>query len=264
MSDTDLIVPINVNALPVNRANISNARSFEESDAGVYLQWQLPEALTGGYDHPDNGQIDFPLVPNRWLVVRYHGPANARQARGWLVQSDYLERDYPESPQWEARGTARSLTLYDSRTGPARTGRKLDMTVGSWVKPQGPAEGLFLTAAGPGLPTFAAYQPYNENVFSVHDSLVHRNGDPALPDDTLSYLVTGWYSNDGADNLSKSAGIGELLPPDPAELPPEPAWLTGILDALGQQPPGSSQTPRTLYSGTALGVTWRHDTDSRP
>ncbi|MFD7499278.1 hypothetical protein ACFV8T_44780 [Streptomyces sp. NPDC059832] len=69
---------------------------------------------------------------------------------------------------------------------------------------------------------------------------------------------------DGADNLSKSAGIGAPLTPDPAKLPPEPARLTGILDALGQQPPGSSQTPRTLYSGTALGVTWQHDTDSRP
>ncbi|MFE7403760.1 hypothetical protein [Streptomyces sp. NPDC057557] len=259
MSDTDLIVPINVNALPVNRANISNARSFEKSDEGIHLQWQLPEALTHG--DPDTGEVTFPLVPNRWLVVRYHGPANARQAAGWVVQSDFLDN---EGPQWGARGTARSLALYDSRTGPARTGRRLDMSTGSWVEPESPAEGPFLTAVGPGLPTFAAYQPYNTDVFSVHDSLVYRNGDPALPDGKLSYLVTGWYSNDGADNLSKSAGIGELLPPDPAELPPEPARLTGILDALGWQPPGSSQTPRTLYSGTALSVTWQHDTDSRP
>ncbi|MGW1659215.1 hypothetical protein [Streptomyces atratus] len=261
MSDTDLTVPIEVHALAVNRANISNVRSFEESDAGVYLQWQLPEALATGHYSPDSGQTAFPLVPNRWLVVRYHGPANARQAAGWVVHSDYLDND---GPQWGACGTARSLALYDSRTGPAATGRRLDLRVGSWVEPEGPTEGLFLTAVGPGLPTFAAYQPYNQDVFSVHDSLVYRNGDPALADGTLSYLVTGWYSDDGADNLSKSAGIGDLLPPDPAELPPEPARLAGILDALGWQPPGSSQTPRTLYSGTALGVAWRHDADSRP
>lgn len=260
MSDTDLIVPIEVHALAVNRANISNARSFEESDAGVFLQWQLPEALTHGYNHPDNGQIDFPLVPNRWLMVRYHGPANARQAAGWVVHSDFLDNEGPHG----AWGTARSLTLYNSRTGPAATGRRLDLRAGSWVEPDGPAEGLFLTAVGPGLPTFAAYQPYNENVFSVHDSLVYRNGDPALANGTLSYLVTGWYSDDDADNLSKSAGIGALLPPDPAELSPDPARLAGILDALGRQPSGSSQAPRTLYSGTALGVTWQHDADSRP
>ncbi|MFF2432181.1 hypothetical protein [Streptomyces mirabilis] len=261
MSDTDLIVPINVNALPVNRANLSNARSFEESDAGVYVQWQLPEALTTGHYSPDSEQTSFPLVPNRWLVVRYHGPANARQAAGWVVHSDFLDND---GPQWGARGTARSIALYDSRTGPAATGRRRDLRVGSWVEPEDPAGGLFLTAVGPGLPTFAAYQPYNQDVFSVHDSLVYRNGDPALADGTISYLVTGWYSDDGADNLSESAGIGDLLPPDPAELPPEPARLAGILDALGWQPSGSSQTPRTLYSGTALGVTWQHDADSRP
>ncbi|MER5618934.1 hypothetical protein [Streptomyces sp. NPDC002215] len=260
MSDTDLIVPINVHALPVNRANISNARSFEESDAGVHVQWQLPESLTDGYSDPASGQTYFPPVPNRWLVVRYHGPVKARQAVGWVVHSDFLDNDGP----YGARGTARSIALYDSRTGPPATGRRLDQRVGSWVEPGDREDGLFLTAVGPGLPTFAAYQPYNTDVFSVHDSLAYRNGDPALADGTLSYLVVGWYGNDGVDVLSKSAGIGGLLPPDPDELPPEPTRLAGILDALGWQPSGSSQTPRTLYSGSALGVTWRHDAESRP
>ncbi|MBX7555327.1 hypothetical protein ABZX95_47650 [Streptomyces sp. NPDC004232] len=261
MSDTDLFVPINVYALPVNRANISNTRSFEESDAGVHVQWQLPEALTDGYEDPARGQTRFPLVPNRWLVTRYHGPANARQAVGWIVHSDFLDNDGPHG----ARGTARSIALYDSRTGAAATGRRLDQRVGSWVElePEAPEGALFLTAVGPGLPTFAAYQPYNQDVFSIHDSLVYRNGEPALADGTLSYLVAGWYSDDGVDTLSKSAGVGALLAPDPAEVPPEPARLVGILDALGWQPSGSSQTPRTLYSGSALGVTWQHAAESR-
>ncbi|MFC9284988.1 hypothetical protein [Streptomyces collinus] len=127
--DGDLTVPISVRALPVHRANISNSRSFEESDAGVLLQWQLPETLAPESDSPEGGQTSFPLVPNRWLVARYQGPADARQAVGWVVQSDDLDIAGPDG----ARGTARSLPLHDSPTEPDGTGRKSALVVLRYV-----------------------------------------------------------------------------------------------------------------------------------
>ncbi|MFE5796178.1 hypothetical protein ACFQ8C_26860 [Streptomyces sp. NPDC056503] len=250
----DLIVPITVHARLVSRASLSGVSSFEESFEGVHVQWELPEAPAAGLDAPDSGQTTFPLVPNRWLVVRYQGPADARQAVGWVVQSDHLDIEGPHG----ARGTARSLALTDSRTGPAATGRRVDLESGEWAEP-GAEGGLFLTAVGPGLPTFAAYQPYNTDVFSIHDRT-----DGTDPDDSFRYLVAGWYSDGDAETLSKSAGVGDLLPPDPAGLTPDPARLTGILDALGWQPSGSSRTPRTAFSGTALGLSRQGEADDRP
>ncbi|GLX42286.1 hypothetical protein Sros01_83580 [Streptomyces roseochromogenus] len=254
----DLIVPITVHARLVNRAGLSDgfsdASGFDGSFEGVHVQWQLPEALTEGLYGPESGRPVFPLVPNRWLVVRYQRPADARKAVGWVVQSDHLDIDGPHG----ARGTAGSLALYDSRTGPAATGRSMDLASGEWVEP-GAEGGLFLTAVGPGLPTFAVYQPYNKDVFSIHD-----RPDDAGPDDSFRYLVVGWYGDGDAETLSKSAGVGDLLPPDPAGLTPDPARLTGILDALGWQPSGSSQTPRTAFSGTTLGLSRQGAADDRP
>ncbi|GAA1259775.1 hypothetical protein GCM10009665_57260 [Kitasatospora nipponensis] len=241
----DPMVPITVRALPVNRANLSNGRSFEESDTGVVLQWQLPEALAAGYDSPESGHAAFPLVPNRWLVVRSHGPVNARRAAGWVVHSDYLDHDGPHG----AHGTAQSFALNDGLSSLAATEWSLDRRVGSWVEMSEPAEGVFLTSVGPGLPTFAAYQPYNETVFTVHDSLVYPNGDPALADRSVGYQVVGWYSDGDADIPKDAAGTPGLLLADLAE----PADL---LNAIGWRQSDASQTPRTLYSGTALGVAW--------
>ncbi|MFE5531500.1 hypothetical protein [Embleya sp. NPDC056538] len=95
--------------------------------------------------------------------------------------------------------------MYDSSTGTDASERGLDQRAGSWIKPSHPAERVFLTAVGPGLPTFAAYEPYSQDVFSVHDSLVHPVGEPALPDGKLSYLVAGWYSDSGDDILKQAA-----------------------------------------------------------
>ena len=68
-------------------------------EPGVHLHWALPDALTkathplGKDGQPDRNQVEFPTVPNRWLVVRrVSGIAQKR----WLIESDYLwPADYP-------------------------------------------------------------------------------------------------------------------------------------------------------------------------
>src|SRR4026208_165254 len=52
---------------------------------GVYLLWTLPAALRHGTQtDPSSGAVTFPLVPNRWLVVRYSGPSDRRVATAWV------------------------------------------------------------------------------------------------------------------------------------------------------------------------------------
>ena len=44
-----------------------------QTEAGVYLHWVLPEALRHGIQRGAGGPVTYPLVPNRWLVVRLSG-----------------------------------------------------------------------------------------------------------------------------------------------------------------------------------------------
>lgn len=308
LTDTDLIVPMRVHALAVNRhlyntngfyrwqpdfynmtMNKQSAEPYRPSSlpwwewpllrepggnppfdlfGGVHVQWELPEALTTGYVDPETDANVFPLVPNRWLVVRYSGPADERRARGWVVQSDYLESEPITGPDggviW---GMDRYITpgveppredwigrIHDLRTDPEQE---------PWREPEAPRP-PFLTAIGPGTPGFAFFDAYHCGVFSMRDDLsdlhpVGGVGDYPRGPLQLSYQVLGWYSDDRSDLLAQ-ASRGEL----PELLPPDAQTLADILDALGWQPPagpdGEPVLPdslvRTVYCGRALGTFW--------
>ena len=105
--DDTLIVPVNVDALVVNQSvrqrdgqgfrrwrpnynllrhnktpepsPFTNEQQWHSTGTddtpykkydGVYVRWELPEALRHGESRNDGGPTEFPLVPNRWLVVR--------------------------------------------------------------------------------------------------------------------------------------------------------------------------------------------------
>jgi hypothetical protein len=194
---------------------------------GIYLHWQLPEALTQGHQDEQTGEIgDFPLVPNRWLVVR----RSNHNVRCWIVESDFLDpRD----------GTVSYLDPNAATATATKIGRAVDLSTGAaWSEPGGAA---FLTALGPGLLTFSAYQPYNTNVFSLHDTLTDIDAD-----NRLSYFVAGWYSDADADIMVAGAN---------AEQP-----FDQLMDRLEWQLAATFGTPRrSVYCGSALGIDWRPD-----
>ncbi|MEU8924885.1 discoidin domain-containing protein [Kitasatospora sp. NPDC048545] len=263
MSDTELIVPVEVHALLVNN-KVRTAHPFyryqpsfhymlgsnpnmkgrgaaepepfsggntgaHESFEGVHVQWQLPEALTDGVVDP-SGQTNYPLVPNRWLVVRYAQLSGGTAAPvGWVVHSDHLHSDDPDA--WDGRSVINSFVNPRAEHPEVDwLGRIHSLADGPWQEPE--ARELFLTAVGAGLPTFAAFEPYHENVFSMHDDLMDLKGpgDSYPPNATLSYLVCGWYSDPGQDILRQAPAIPGLLPPDgdgsPAELLAALGWTT--------------------------------------
>ncbi|MFD5887217.1 hypothetical protein ACFWHQ_14740 [Streptomyces sp. NPDC060334] len=256
--DTTLIVPVEVAALAVNRATRDTATphvfhrwitNFSDIDEGVpaepapfsspeewtgredrlgvYLQWELPAALTRGRHDEEEGVGDFPLVPNRWLVVRHTD--STRRLKAWIVESDYLD---------PMDGSV-SFQDPDSEE-PAATliGRCHELT-GPWQEPAD-AHAPFLTAIGPGLLTFSVFQPYNRNVFSLHDTLLDTPEGELPARERLSYFVAGWYAQPDSDVL---AGTEDL---------------TALLERLGWRPPvGSGSGIRSsVYSGTVLGLEW--------
>src|SRR5262249_14303980 len=51
--------------------------------AGIHLHFKLPAALT----HGSGAELEFPRIPNRWLVQRWDR-ARAQLSKAWLVRSD--------------------------------------------------------------------------------------------------------------------------------------------------------------------------------
>ncbi|MGH3806581.1 MAG: hypothetical protein ACRDRU_08085 [Pseudonocardiaceae bacterium] len=289
MSATDLIVPIELHAMvynwsvegsePFHRWFPTYKQMLEEQGTaepvphpsppqndlrgqfGVYLQWQLPEALATGHYDPQSHRTTFPLIPNRWLIVRYsEHPPGTRKATGWVVASDFLHSEHPE---WDP-GTERR-TLYVNPRGEAPSldfiGRVDKLEPGKpWREPD--QRELHLTAIGPGVPAFAAFEPYHRNVLSFYDGLNDLRPHPTepAPANTFSYLVIGWYTERGIDLLTTAAGIPGLLPPD-AHGPED------VIRALHWSLPvgadGSALTD-SRYVGTALGLHWQPAAASAP
>ncbi|MFC9883213.1 hypothetical protein ACFVJW_27015 [Streptomyces libani] len=251
--DNTLVVPVEVAALAVNRQTrdtgshhvihrwntnfkhigqgvpsepepFTGAEEWtgREDRLGVYLQWELPAALTRGRHDDDEGVGDFPLVPNRWLVVR-HGDST-RTLTAWIVESDYLD---------PTNGTV-SFQDPESATPQATLIGKCHPLTGPWQEPAD-RRAPFLTAIGPGLLTFSVFQPYNENVFSLHDTL-----EGVAEREQLSYFVAGWYADPAADILAGTEDLADLLR--------RLEWT---------KPAGSGSGIRTsVYTGTVLALDW--------
>ncbi|MGW4204166.1 hypothetical protein [Streptomyces sp. NPDC004726] len=253
-SSNSLIVPVQVDTLLVNKRVRANepfrrwypdferldqrvqpepdpfgSASSDKPDHGAHVHWQLPDALRRGEQDGPAGRVRFRHVPNRWLVVRYSRPANAPEqtpaATGWVVDSDFLDDD---------EGTSPFLDPTAPRLAPAWIGRAVSVTTDPFDGRE--SDTPFLTAVGPGLPTFSAFQPYNENVFSLHDPLTGLT-EPTL----LGYAVVGWYSDPRWDILHAPPG-GDVR-----------AWL----ETLRWDTTDPALTPTRSYcAGTSLGLRW--------
>jgi len=59
----------------------------------IHLHWALPDALTIGKAEADG--ITFPVVPNRWLIIRRGGNKSEKQ---WVLEKNVCERDRSTYP----------------------------------------------------------------------------------------------------------------------------------------------------------------------
>ncbi|MGK5533930.1 hypothetical protein [Streptomyces sp. URMC 129] len=226
----------------------------DDKHDGVYVRWMLPDALRHGQARTPDGPPQFPLVPNRWLVIR-RVKDNKDHTTGWMVESDFLHPDNGTSPYIHPVKPGASdpqSTPFRSTIIITRIGRRQDIGESGtrWEEPaldpgQRYRKELFLTAVGPGLITFHAYQPYHHNVFSLHDELKdndQRNIDKA----TVDYQVIGWYSDPGQEELDRRLKAGG-------------ATVDSVLADLGWKVtgrPASWRPTSTTYCGRARSVDW--------
>lgn len=164
---------------------------------GVYLKWRLPESFTSGVQNNVTGITEYPLVPNRWLIVRYSGPLTQRVATAWIVESDHTfpNNVFPQPTNASMVPTAYVKANANGMPTQQYIGQNFPLASGSWTES---GNDLQLTAMAPGNPAFGVFQPQNNNVFSFIDCL---NGSSP---ETLSYMVSGWFSNPESDPLYAS------------------------------------------------------------
>lgn len=265
-ADVPLLVPIAVQAMMVNNDTMNFIRGSMNYHAvghyadpsppplqaatparGLYVMWTLPKALRHATQAPGGG-FAFKPVPNRWLVVRLwqpaagSGPPQPPLAACWVVESDYHDPNDGTSPYLLPRSIAAQRT-------PTMLGRKVAVTrAAPWQEPP-TTDPNFLTAVAESNPAFAAYQPFNENVFSIFDDLVGDNVGAA----SVSYFLLGWYSQPAADPLAgwQSGAAGNDF--------------ADALDALNWTASDAGGPAHdTLYHGAAFAVPWIPDAASPP
>ncbi len=174
------------------------AAAIASVQAGIVSAINLSEQGSGYTTPPTvhvapSPEICFPLVPNRWLVVRYGPPAkpnDPRPTKTWLLTSDTIDNSGTGSPFVNPVPT-RPGAIEPTSVGAAIT------PLAAWTGEAGSTADLFLRAVGPGDATFHAYQPGVQNVFSLYDDL---DADLARTV-SFTYLVVGWYSDAAQDPL---------------------------------------------------------------
>ncbi|VAW74537.1 hypothetical protein MNBD_GAMMA12-225 [hydrothermal vent metagenome] len=148
---------------------------------GAHLMWTLPYRLRHGIQDTSTGSVDFPIAPNRWLIMRLAYPANGGppSLTASIVNSDTLS------------SLSANTSQYPSSTGGPASSIGQFQPLETWTAPSGPVP-EFLQAIGPGIVSWAAAYDNVKNVFSLYDELPSEVG-------TYAYMLTGWYANPESD-----------------------------------------------------------------
>ena len=189
---------------------------------GLHLHWALPDALTTGQHH--DGSMQFPAVPNRWLVRRLDNRGQVQKS--WIVESDFLHPcdgtgmpTYQRPPDdghgkpitaWPGDKPitfpTKRLQLPNHKPGAAFRYMGRSLLLQDWLQRKADDADTYLnqdansdyklTALGYGEPAFAAYYPNCYSVFGFCDV------DPDLDGGTsYEYQVIGWFHEKDLDPL---------------------------------------------------------------
>jgi len=172
---------------------------YEHRETGIYLHWSLPDGLTHGKntggdteeDATESSDIikeqadieirentEFPLIPDRWMVVRIYPGASSgskRRVSAWVIKS--------EEPD------------------PA----KRVISLNSFSEDRENADTRWMTALGEGDPAYAAYYDNVKGVLGFYDDMQGVDAGP------VTYTVMGWYSDKNDDPLFAPANRSRWL-----------------------------------------------------
>ncbi|MEL7114138.1 MAG: hypothetical protein AAGP08_00875, partial [Pseudomonadota bacterium] len=200
-----------------------------KNEPGVHLHWSLPRAYTRGIQDPTTGSVRYPVVPNRWLVVRTFKDntksTDNTRIRIWILESDaHVEQSdtldlsdqttLPTYVPW--MNNARDLQGLQGNVA----GRRIDLD-GKWTEPTQVLEAMAASSAGGQTgflgdmfqatygygETFTAFYPNCNNVLGVWDPFSDYFTNRVFQldnnaDFSASYGVMGWVSSTSSDEIN--------------------------------------------------------------
>ncbi|MEO7216115.1 hypothetical protein [Mucilaginibacter sp.] len=159
-------------------------------EKGIHLHWIMPDALRKG-KHLAHGELDFPAVPNRWLIVRTD---DSGAWRAWVLQSDFLQPDNPIACNYIKEDAV------ENTIKPIVMGKAWNLI--DW-KEDGTQTAIDkLTIIAPGNSEFAASYVHCKNIFGFRDDMKDAAGNLLPAGASFTYQVSGWYANKTQDPLS--------------------------------------------------------------
>ncbi|HEY0762422.1 MAG TPA: hypothetical protein VGD61_08585 [Pyrinomonadaceae bacterium] len=162
----------------------------KDSDRGVYLHWVLPAGLRHAYTP---GLLDFPALPDHWLIVRFARRDTTLTTRAWFIDGGVVNQGaqanlvIPDNDKFVTRGFGKVVPLEDFANANFSGERHPITAVGN---------------AYTGSPTFTAYIAENRNILSWHDTLEDLRTPQIDRKTTLTYAVLGWYREPQNEPLS--------------------------------------------------------------
>ena len=205
VKDTPLEVPqINpsyntLNDVPTLGKQISPQPLTTSTDLpqGIHLHFVLPSALKHGVKKAENATIEYPPVPDKFIITRMY--VKEKDGKKIIVNDcNIVDSSFYSM---ENKGCGVTIPFLKDDTKPYRyLGRQYS---GFESKPElnpDDKEGYLDEhyAIGPGDPLFNAYYPNCRGVFGYYDDLAN------VPDDAaLTYSVIGYYSKADKDPFSK-------------------------------------------------------------
>jgi hypothetical protein len=169
--------------------------------AGIHLHWILPAAFRQGVQTEKDKAPVFPLIPNRWLIMRTFYPQESGKdpvTSSWVVESDaQKEKGIFNWMEVEENDD------HNTELKPRALGQKYSAE--KWEEKR-KEEKQFLTIAAPGNPAFAAYYSSCKDMLGFHDPMDEYSDIAG----SCSYLVAGWCANPNADILGGADQPGEI------------------------------------------------------
>ena len=182
--------------------NLFNTTKKEYLKKGIHIHWKLPKALKHGIAN-DNGEIQFPTVPNRWMVVRYQTNLNSLtniHSKTWLIKSDKIIED--KQANWVVLEETYEEDTRENNGETIKKQKYIFKKIGvneEWNNSftENKNEAVDLTAVGAINPYFSEIYDDCNSVFGFWDEMI----DEPL-NNTFAYVITGWYSNSLNDPLN--------------------------------------------------------------